>query len=103
MASSPAQVRVARVPGGSELMPLVVGTGCSLGAVTAAYLGAASDDPFGAVVAAHAHYSAAGLRAARTAAGPGSFAVAFIDALHTVTGADLAAVGTTCETTEVQA
>lgn len=97
------QVRIARVSGGSDYMPLVVGTGCSLGGVVAAYLGAVPSDPFAAVVAAHAHYSAAGTRAAETSRGPGSFAVEFLDALHSVTAADIAAVGVSYDTVEVTA
>ncbi|HJG80442.1 MAG TPA: hydroxyethylthiazole kinase [Brevibacterium senegalense] len=91
-------VRIARVGGGSPLMPLVVGTGCSLGALTAAYLGASPDDPFAAVAAAHAHFAAAGEDAGRDSAGPGSFAVAFVDALHAVTADRIAAVDMTVQT-----
>src|SRR5699024_5522771 len=85
---APGRARIARVGGGSALMPLTVGTGCSLAALTAAYLGtrqtpaaeapaagAAPTDPsapapadpsatrhdrFAAVVAAHAHFAATG-------------------------------------------
>jgi len=82
-------VRVARIAGGHELMPRVIGTGCSLGSVTAAYVAAcrASDlaqteSDFAAVVAAHAHFAVAGGAAGTRARGPGSFAPAFIDALY---------------------
>ena len=100
---------VARISGGHEFMPLVIGTGCSLGAVTVAYLAAARSglaDPgadasavdsaeesanggsasarFEAVVAAHAHFAVAGELAADGAKGPGSYSVNFIDALHAV-------------------
>ncbi len=100
---------VARIVGGHEYMPLVIGTGCSLGAVTAAYLAAARGgltDPdadvsavnasehttsgeaasarFEAVVAAHAHFAVAGEDAAEGAKGPGSYSVNFLDALHAV-------------------
>lgn len=102
---------VVRVHGGHELMPLVIGTGCSLGAVTAAYLAAAQAaglpitgrTGLEAVVAAHAHFAAAGLRAGREAQAPGSFAVAFLDALYSVTDAELAAVETTADAIEVPA
>ncbi len=170
-------VTIARVSGGSELMPLVIGTGCSLGVTVAAYLAAAralhtensgagnsgtaatahtvatdtgggsvdnaetSDEvsapatnsltpapasaagtssrsadnsgassvtgdlathssttnlasvtssctqltqDFAAVVAAHAHFAAAGARAESRADGPGTFAPAFLDALWRV-------------------
>jgi hydroxyethylthiazole kinase len=103
---------VARISGGHEFMPLVIGTGCSLGAVTVAYLAAARSglaDPdasaanamdgaahsgdasarFEAVVAAHAHFAVAGELAAEGAKGPGSYSVNFLDALHAVTAEDL--------------
>lgn len=76
-------------------MTRVIGTGCSLGAAVAAYLGAAQFagiDAVAAAVAAHAHHKAAGTRAARTASRPGSFAVAWIDALDAVGADDLVAV-----------
>lgn len=90
-------VRLARVGGGHALMPRVIGTGCSLGSLTAAYLAAqrapdgrrlASD--FDATIAAHAHFKLAGEAAGKTATGPGSFAVAFVDALYALQSADLA-------------
>ena len=59
----------------------VIGTGCSLGAICAAYL-AAWEDPFAAIIAAHAHVGAAGSVAAEKSTSPGSFAVAWLDALH---------------------
>ncbi|OIJ35533.1 hydroxyethylthiazole kinase [Rothia kristinae] len=108
--------RVTRLVSGHALMPLVIGTGCALGAVVAAYLGAArgetvSPDASGrteppaesgtapraaaasgpevhdAVLAAHAHLGAAGILAGREAKGPGSFRVAWLDALHALDGA----------------
>jgi hydroxyethylthiazole kinase len=82
-------VRTTWVTSGDPMMQLVVGTGCSLGALTAAYLGAGETDPHAAVVAAHAHAGTAGILARRSASAPGSFAVAWLDALHTVTGADI--------------
>ncbi len=101
-ADDPDRLVLARVADGSHLMPLVVGTGCSLAALTAGYLGAAPsvEDRFAAVVTAHAHFAAAGTLAARTADAPGSFAVAFLDALHTVSEDDLTAVDVTVETVE---
>jgi hydroxyethylthiazole kinase len=105
---------VARITGGHEYMPLVIGTGCSLGAVTVAYLAAARNglaDPdadvsavnatehttdggaasarFEAVVAAHAHFAVAGELAAEGAKGPGSYSVNFLDALHNLTADQL--------------
>ncbi len=100
-----AQVQIARIGGGHALMPKVVGTGCALGALVAAYL-AAGREPgtarlagdFAATVAAHAHFALAGLAAGAQAAGPGSFQVAFIDALHALTSADLARADVQLET-----
>lgn len=102
---------VVRVHGGHALMPLVIGTGCSLGAVTTAYLAAARSAGLPitgaagleAVVAAHAHFAAAGIAAGRVSSGPGSFAVAFLDALHAVTDEELAAVRITTDSVSVPA
>ena len=89
---------VARIDGGHAFMPLVIGTGCSLGAVTAAYLaavppagtssqagpaGVGALERFTAVVAAHAHFAVAGEAAATGALGPGRYAMNFLDALFT--------------------
>lgn len=126
--------RVTRLVSGHALMPLVIGTGCALGAVVAAYLGAVREeagvvggeaepaaegpdngtspetdaaraaqspdaaapgrktppvhpDAHDAVLAAHAHLGAAGILAGREARGPGSFRVAWLDALHALDGA----------------
>ena len=98
-------VRIARIGGGHALMPRVVGMGCSLGALVAAYLAAgrarggerlASD--FAAAVAAHVHFALAGARAGAQAGGPGSFQVAFVDALHALQPADLARADLAVET-----
>ncbi|MDO4241802.1 MAG: hydroxyethylthiazole kinase [Microbacteriaceae bacterium] len=79
---------------GHALLPRVIGTGCGLGALTAAYIGA---NPHGnateiaaSVLAAHAILGAAGQRAAESAKHPGSFAVAFLDALDALTPAEIA-------------
>ncbi|MFT3888683.1 MAG: hydroxyethylthiazole kinase [Arachnia sp.] len=85
--------RVTRVSGGDTLMPLVIGTGCALGATVAACLAAAragAVDEHDAVVAAHALFGAAGIVAAREASGPGSFRTAWIDALHALSPAEVA-------------
>ncbi|GAA1850148.1 hydroxyethylthiazole kinase [Brevibacterium marinum] len=84
--------RVARIDGGHTFMPLVIGTGCSLGAVTAAYLVGAStaSAKFEAVVAAHSHFKVAGEAAAASAKGPGSYSVSFLDELHALTDEQLA-------------
>lgn len=80
--------RIARVSGGSDIMPKVTAMGCSLTALMGAF--AAVAPPLEATVAALALFAEAGTRAARKAQGPGSFQVAFLDALSQVTPADLA-------------
>lgn len=85
--------RITRIVGGDALMPLVIGTGCALGAVTAACIAAArtthTSDHDG-VVAAHALFGAAGRVAGRTTTAPGSFRTAWIDALHSLAASDVA-------------
>ncbi|WP_339948924.1 hydroxyethylthiazole kinase [uncultured Albimonas sp.] len=80
--------RAFRVANGHALMPKVTALGCSLTGVVAAFV-ATGEDPLAATAAALAFYGLAGERAATGAAGPGSFAVAFIDALHALSPADL--------------
>ncbi|WOF24415.1 hydroxyethylthiazole kinase [Microbacterium betulae] len=82
--------RVVRVAGGSALLTRVTGGGCSLGAVVAAAVAAAGSGRAGSVTA-HALYAVASERAAARAEGPGSFAVAFLDALAAATPDDLSA------------
>ena len=81
--------RTVRVGGGSVLLTRTTGAGCALGALVAAYV-AVTDDPLLGAVAAHAHVALAAERAARTAAGPGTFAPAWLDALDAVDGETLA-------------
>ncbi|MCS3844847.1 hydroxyethylthiazole kinase [Microbacterium sp. AK031] len=84
--------RVFRVANGDELLTRVTGGGCALGAVMAAFLGAARAtrfSPLTAVTAATLFYTIAAERAAASATGPGSFAVAFLDELAATTPADL--------------
>ncbi|GAA1746656.1 hydroxyethylthiazole kinase [Aeromicrobium alkaliterrae] len=80
--------RTARIANGDVLLTKVTGGGCALGAVMAAFA-AVEPDPFVATVAAATTYTVAAEVAAEAAAGPGSFAVAFLDALASVTGGDL--------------
>lgn len=75
--------RSVRITGGSPLMPLVTAMGCSLTCLVGAFA-ATVEDPFDATVAALALFSRAGDLAGQGAAGPASFAVAFVDALHAV-------------------
>ena len=81
--------RTVRVGGGDALLTRTTGAGCALGALVAAYV-AVTDDPLTGAVAAHGHVALAAASAARTAAGPGSFAIAWLDALDAVTADDLA-------------
>lgn len=80
--------RVARVKGGSPMLTCITGSGCSLGGVAAVYATAA--DPFAAALTATVAYNLAADRAAAQAAGPGSFKVAFLDALYLNTADQIA-------------
>jgi hydroxyethylthiazole kinase len=76
--------RLVRVHTGDALLTKVTGGGCALGAVMAAF--ASTDpDPLRAAVAATSVYTIAAEIAAEGARGPGSFAVALLDALDAVT------------------
>ncbi|SNS37675.1 hydroxyethylthiazole kinase [Rhodococcoides kyotonense] len=76
------------VSGGSPLLTKVTATGCSLGGLVAAYLAVASTPLLG-LTAAHAHVAVASELAEHNSSGPGSFAVAYLDALASVTPDDL--------------
>ncbi|MBT1180988.1 hydroxyethylthiazole kinase [Bifidobacterium sp. CP2] len=80
---------VYRLPGGSPMMTKITGAGCSLGGVTAVYL--AVTDPLVAALAATALYNRAGETAEAASHGPGSFQVAFLDALWNTTPDQVAA------------
>lgn len=85
---------------GDPLLQQVIGTGCSLGAIIAAYLAATRDTEISAhdaIIAAHAHLGVAGALAARSSAGPGTFAVALLDALYTVDRTQLAQLSSIVE------
>lgn len=73
-----------RVSGGNALLTKVTTTGCSLAGLVAAYL-AVAPNPLIGITAAHVHVAVASEIAARGASGPGSFAVAYLDALASVT------------------
>ena len=70
----------ALIHNGHALMPKVTALGCSLNGVIAAFA-ATHPDPWHATIAAMAYYAVAGEMAGAAAQGPGSFAVAFLDAL----------------------
>lgn len=92
--------RAVRIGGGSAFLTRVTGGGCSLGAVMAALLSVSP--PLQAAVAASALYALASERAADGAAGPGSFAVAFLDQLDAVSaGAEAEASALDGRCTEV--
>ena len=78
-----------RVANGHPTMPLITALGCSLTGIVAAF--AVGQLPLEATVAALAYYGLAGETAAETASGPGSFQVAFINALHNMTPDELSA------------
>ena len=75
-----AQVRLER---GSVLLPRVTGTGCLLGALTAACT-AVTDDSFAAALAATTWVNLAGELAESRATGPGSFRMQLLDALDEI-------------------
>jgi hydroxyethylthiazole kinase len=71
--------RVVAIPGGHPVSQRVTGTGCAASALVGACLAVA--EPFEAAVAALFAMKAAAARASETSTLPGSFAVAFLDAL----------------------
>ncbi|WP_179380697.1 hydroxyethylthiazole kinase [Jannaschia marina] len=74
--------RAAWIDGGDAVMPKVTALGCSLTALTGAFV--AVVPPLEGAVAALALFAEAGARAGAVATGPGSFQVAFLDALAAV-------------------
>jgi hydroxyethylthiazole kinase len=82
--------RVAAIANGHPLMAKVTAMGCAGSAVLAACL-AIEPDAFRAAAAALVIMGVAGELAGEQSAGPGSFAVAIIDALHNLDGPTLIA------------
>ena len=78
-----------RIANGHPLLTKVTGGGCALGATMAAFAGVA-DDRFATTVAAITVYTVAAELAAERASGPGSFSVAFLDALAGIDSAVIA-------------
>jgi hydroxyethylthiazole kinase len=76
--------RIVRVANGHPLMGGITGTGCGATAIIGAFAGVDAD-PVSAAATALAFYGLAGEYAADGAAGPGSFMVRFLDALHALT------------------
>lgn len=75
--------REVRVANGHPLMGRITGSGCTATALIAAFL-AVDPDPLSAAATALAFFGLAGERAGVDAAGPGSFQVALLDALYTL-------------------
>lgn len=73
---------VIQVNGGSFLQPKVTATGCALGALIAAYC--AVTTPTIATISAHVHFAIAGKLAFEKAQAVGSFNVAFLDEIHSL-------------------
>ncbi len=85
--------RATWIDSGHPLLQKVIGTGCALGALTAGYISVARSagiPDHDGVVAAHAHVGAAGSAAGTVAMGPGSFAMAWLDALYSLEPAQIA-------------
>jgi hydroxyethylthiazole kinase len=80
--------QVVKLANGSPLMAKVTALGCALSAITGAFAAVASD-AFEAAVAATAVYGIAGEIAADKAAHPGSYRVAFLDALDAIGTEDI--------------
>lgn len=78
------------VTGGSALMGAVTGTGCASSVIVAAFL-AVEEDALVAAASALAFFKLAAEKAAAEAPYPGSFWIKVLDALYTITPADLAA------------
>jgi len=76
--------RVYRVSNGHELMSAVTGTGCTASALVGAFL-AVDKNAAHAATTALSYLGLAGEKAAATATGPGSFQMAMLDALYTLT------------------
>jgi hydroxyethylthiazole kinase len=84
--------RTVRVRNGHPLMSRVTGTGCAATAAIGAFL-AVDGDPVAAAAGALAFFGLAGEIAAERAAAPGSFMIALLDALYTITPEALRAGG----------
>ena len=82
--------RVLKVENGHPLMACVTGTGCTATAAIGAFL-AVDEDPVSATATALAFFGLAGERAGGQASGPGSFMIALLDGLYTITPEDLEA------------
>ena len=84
--------REIQIGGGSPLMDRVTAMGCAGSALAAAFL-AVEPDPFVAALSAMLVMKVAGSRTAKVAEGPGSFQMAFLDAVYALEPASLQAEG----------
>ena len=75
--------RVLAAVGGNVMVTLVVGTGCSLSALTAGFA-AKAEDPLVATIACCQFVKRAAEIAGNASRGPGSFHDAYLDALYTL-------------------
>lgn len=82
------EAAVIRVSNGHPLMPRVTGLGCTATALTGAFA-AVNPNPLAAAAHAMAVMGIAGEMAAEQARGPGSFQVAFLDALFLLRESDI--------------
>lgn len=76
--------QVVRIENGHPLMSCVTGTGCTATAMAGAFL-AVDPNPVSAAATALAYFGIAGEVAAQQARAPGSFQVALLDALYSIT------------------
>lgn len=76
--------RIVKIENGHPLMARITGSGCMATAITGAFL-AVDSDPLSASAAALAYFGLAGELAAEQARAPGSFMVALMDALYSIT------------------
>ena len=90
---APSGAAPVRVANGVPLLTRVTGVGCAQGALCAALCAAADGDARLAAVAAALLVGIAGERAARVSERPGSFAVAFLDALDAIDAASFETEG----------
>jgi hydroxyethylthiazole kinase len=79
---------VIRVSNGHPLMGYVTGAGCTATATIGAFL-SVDEDPVSAAATALAFFGLAGEVAAKNAFAPGSFMIAMLDALYTITPEEL--------------
>ncbi|MGC9314613.1 MAG: hydroxyethylthiazole kinase [bacterium] len=80
--------RVVRIHNGVPMMSMITGTGCGLSATVAAYIGA-NEDVFEATASAFSVFCLVGEMAKAKSKGPGSFEVAFMDALYNISEKDI--------------